>query len=128
MRYIRWEERIMVHLLLESTAHPRISLTTTTPRPDFFPRFATLCNGRQLKEAASQRTTESARQITLVTQQQRTATEQVLQSMRQISGLLTQTVTSAQQTRSAAEVLKALADQLSTVLKSFEAAGGDKQS
>jgi methyl-accepting chemotaxis protein len=80
--------------------------------------------GRQLADG----TTESARQITLVTQQQRTATEQVLQSMRQISGLLTQTVTSAQQTRSAAEVLKQLADQLSTVLKSFEAAGGDKQS
>jgi methyl-accepting chemotaxis protein len=76
--------------------------------------------GRQLADG----TTESARQITLVTQQQRTATEQVLQSMRQISGLLTQTVTSTQQTRAAAEVLKALADQLSSVLKSFSTDGG----
>ena len=62
---------------------------------------------------------ESARQITMVTQQQRTATEQVLQSTRQISGILSQTVASAQQTRSASEVLKSLADELTDSLGKF---------
>ena len=42
--------------------------------------------GRRLADS----TTESARQITLVTQQQRTGTEQVSQSMRDITGGLTQ--------------------------------------
>jgi methyl-accepting chemotaxis protein len=72
--------------------------------------------GRKLAEG----TTESARQITLVTQQQRTATEQVLQSMKQISVILGQTVESVQQARSAVEMLKKLADRLSDVVGQFK--------
>jgi methyl-accepting chemotaxis protein len=72
--------------------------------------------GRKLAEG----TTESARQITLVTQQQRTATEQVLQSMKQISIILGQTVDSVQQARSAVEMLKKLADRLSDVVGQFK--------
>lgn len=64
-------------------------------------------------------TTESARQITLVTQQQRTGTEQVSQSMRDISALLTQSVSGAKQTRSLAEGLKNQADGLEEVVGRF---------
>jgi methyl-accepting chemotaxis protein len=71
--------------------------------------------GRKLADG----TTESARQITLVTQQQRTATEQVLQSMRQISIILGQTVESVQQSRSAVEMLKRLAERLTDVVGQF---------
>jgi methyl-accepting chemotaxis protein len=71
--------------------------------------------GRKLADG----TTDSARQITLVTQQQRTATEQVLQSMRQISLILSQTVESVQQARAAVEMLKKLADRLSDVVGQF---------
>jgi methyl-accepting chemotaxis protein len=71
--------------------------------------------GRKLADG----TTESARQISLVTQQQRTATEQVLQSMKQIGIILGQTVESVQQARSAVEMLKQLADRLSDVVGQF---------
>ena len=71
--------------------------------------------GRKLADG----TTESARQITLVTQQQRSATEQVSESMGSISALLTQSVASAAQTRSAAEVLKTQAEQLSSIVGRF---------
>lgn len=64
-------------------------------------------------------TTESARQITMVTQQQRTGTEQVSQSMRQFSEVLTQSVQATQQTRSSAEQLKELADRLSELVGRF---------
>ncbi|HXU74582.1 MAG TPA: methyl-accepting chemotaxis protein [Polyangia bacterium] len=71
--------------------------------------------GRKLADG----TTESARQITLVTQQQRTATEQVLQSMQQITVILGQTVQSVQQARSAVQMLKTLADQLAELMARF---------
>ena len=71
--------------------------------------------GRKLADG----TTESARQITLVTQQQRTATEQVLQSMQQITVILSQTVQSVQQARSAVQMLKTLADQLADLMTRF---------
>ena len=64
--------------------------------------------GRRLAES----TTESARQITLVTQQQRTATEQVSQGMREITAALTQSVSAATQIRASTEALKAQADRL----------------
>ncbi len=64
-------------------------------------------------------TTESARQITMVTQQQRTATEQVLQSMQQISIVLTQTVGSAQETRTSVENLTTMAEELNRAVGGF---------
>jgi methyl-accepting chemotaxis protein len=64
-------------------------------------------------------TTESARQITMVTQQQRTGTEQVSQSMRQFSQVLRQSVMATQQTRSSAEDMKRLADRLQELVGSF---------
>jgi methyl-accepting chemotaxis protein len=71
--------------------------------------------GRKLADE----TTESARQITLVTQQQRTGTEQVSQSMRDISAGLTQSVAAARDVRSSAEVLKAHADRLEQIVGRF---------
>jgi methyl-accepting chemotaxis protein len=64
-------------------------------------------------------TTESARQITLVTQQQRTATEQVSQGMREITAALTQSVSAATQIRTSTEALKTQADRLADILSMF---------
>src|SRR5262249_19144886 len=64
-------------------------------------------------------TTESARQITQVTQEQRTATERVTDSSRQIAMLLAQSVASAQKTRSSADVLRAQAEQLAKIIGRF---------
>jgi methyl-accepting chemotaxis protein len=69
------------------------------------------------KLAAS--TTDAARQITLVTQQQRSGTEQVLQSVREIAETLTQSVAAMAQTRSSAEQLKSQADKLSSLVRAF---------
>jgi methyl-accepting chemotaxis protein len=71
--------------------------------------------GRRLAES----TTESARQITLVTQQQRTGTEQVSQGMRDITAALTQSVSAATQIRSSTEALKAQADRLAHMVGRF---------
>src|SRR5262249_51836628 len=75
--------------------------------------------GRKLAES----TTTSAREITMVTQQQRTGTEQVSQSMRDISAVLTQSVTSSQQTRALAEELKNHAERLADVVSRFRVNG-----
>ncbi|HEX3763204.1 MAG TPA: methyl-accepting chemotaxis protein [Kofleriaceae bacterium] len=69
------------------------------------------------KLAAS--TTDAARQITLVTQQQRSGTEQVLQSVREIAETLTQSVAAMAQTRASAEQLKSQADKLSSLVLAF---------
>jgi methyl-accepting chemotaxis protein len=69
------------------------------------------------KLAAS--TTDAARQITLVTQQQRSGTEQVLQSVREIAETLTQSVAAMAQTRASAEQLKSQADKLSGLVRAF---------
>ena len=69
------------------------------------------------KLAAS--TTDAARQITLVTQQQRSGTEQVLQSVREIAETLSQSVAAMAQTRSSAEQLKSQADKLSSLVRAF---------
>jgi len=69
------------------------------------------------KLAAS--TTDAARQITMVTQQQRSGTEQVLQSVREIAETLTQSVAAMAQTRASAEQLKSQADKLSGLVRAF---------
>lgn len=73
------------------------------------------------KLAAS--TTDAARQITLVTQQQRSGTEQVLQSVREIAETLTQSVAAMAQTRASAEQLKSQADKLSSLVRAFRIEG-----
>ena len=72
--------------------------------------------GRKLADS----TTESARQITLVTQQQRTGTEQVSQSMRDISSGLTQSVAAARDIRSSAGSLKTQAGSLAEIVGRFK--------
>jgi methyl-accepting chemotaxis protein len=64
-------------------------------------------------------TTESARQITLVTQQQRTGTEQVSEAMQQITTALGQSVSSVTQIRSSTEALKGQAEHLSEIVGMF---------
>jgi methyl-accepting chemotaxis protein len=71
--------------------------------------------GRRLAES----TTESARQITLVTQQQRTGTEQVSQGMRDITAALTQSVSAASEIRASTEALKTQADRLAEIVGRF---------
>jgi hypothetical protein len=61
-------------------------------------------------------TTESARQITLVTQQQQSATEQVVQSMRDMGRVVQDSVTSIQTTRDIAEALKGESERLARVV------------
>jgi methyl-accepting chemotaxis protein len=64
-------------------------------------------------------TTESARKITLVTQQQRTGTEQVSQSMRDIGSGLSQSVAAARDVRSSTEALKLQAERLGQIVGRF---------
>jgi methyl-accepting chemotaxis protein len=71
--------------------------------------------GRKLAES----TTLSARQITMVTQQQRTGTEQVNESLSDIATVLAQSVGAAQQTRTLAENLKHQADRLAETVGRF---------
>jgi methyl-accepting chemotaxis protein len=78
--------------------------------------------GRRLAES----TTESARQITLVTQQQRTGTEQVSQGMRDITTALTQSVAAATQIRASTEALKAQADRLARMVGHFRIDASEK--
>jgi methyl-accepting chemotaxis protein len=77
--------------------------------------------GRRLAES----TTESARQITLVTQQQRTGTEQVSQGMRDITAALTQSVSAATQIRASTEALKSQADRLAQMVGRFRLDAAD---
>jgi methyl-accepting chemotaxis protein len=69
------------------------------------------------KLAAS--TTDAARQITLVTQQQRSGTEQVLQSVREVAETLAQSVAAMSQSRASAEQLKSQSDKLSSLVRTF---------
>jgi methyl-accepting chemotaxis protein len=68
-------------------------------------------------------TTEAARQISLVTQQQRSGTEQVSQSVKDIAHVLAQAVAATTQTRTSAEDLKAQADRLAGLVKRFQLDG-----
>jgi methyl-accepting chemotaxis protein len=76
--------------------------------------------GRKLAES----TTLSARQITMVTQQQRTGTEQVNESLSDIATVLAQSVGAAQQTRTLAENLKHQADRLAETVGRFRLEAG----
>ncbi len=76
--------------------------------------------GRKLAEG----TTESARQITMVTQQQRTVTGQILESMREISTILSQTASSTQDTRASIEMLRTMAESLTVVVGQFRINAG----
>jgi methyl-accepting chemotaxis protein len=67
----------------------------------------------------AQGTTEAARQITFVTQQQRSGTEQVSQSVKGIADVVTQAVSATAQTRTSAERLKTQADRLSELVERF---------
>ena len=64
-------------------------------------------------------TTESARQINLVTQQQRSGTEQAGQSMRDVASMITQSLAATQQIRTLAEDLKGQADNLTGLVSRF---------
>lgn len=68
-------------------------------------------------------TNESARQITMVTQQQRTATGQVLDSMREISNILGESVTSTREIRASSEMLRKTAEHLNEVVGNFKTEG-----
>lgn len=64
-------------------------------------------------------TTESARHINLVTQQQRSGTEQAGQSMRDVASMIAQSLAATQQLRTLAENLKAQADNLTGLVSKF---------
>ncbi|HEX2690325.1 MAG TPA: HAMP domain-containing methyl-accepting chemotaxis protein [Kofleriaceae bacterium] len=64
-------------------------------------------------------TAESARQINMVTQQQRSGTEQAGQSMRDVASMITQSLAATQQIRSLAEDLKVQADNLTKLVARF---------
>jgi methyl-accepting chemotaxis protein len=69
--------------------------------------------------ALAESTTEAARLITLVAQQQRTGTEQVSQSIRDIAQVLSSSAAATTQTRAAAEELKRQADHLAELGERF---------
>jgi len=71
-------------------------------------------------------TTESSRQISLSTQQQRTASEQVVISMKEVSKTASQTATSSKQTIAIASQLNQLSEQLTQVVKRFELGDGHR--
>jgi methyl-accepting chemotaxis protein len=64
-------------------------------------------------------TTEAARQITFVSQQQRSGTEQVSQSVKNIAEVVSQAASATSEIRTAAEGLKTHADRLADVVRKF---------
>lgn len=72
-------------------------------------------DGRKIADHNS----NSAQQISLVTQQQRTATEQVSAGMKEIADVLAQSAAATQQTRALAEELKAQAEELAQTVGRF---------
>lgn len=64
-------------------------------------------------------TADSARQINMVTQQQRSGTERAGQSMRDVASMITQSLAATQQIRSLAEDLKVQADNLTKMVARF---------
>ncbi len=73
-------------------------------------------------------TTESSKQISLSTQQQRTASEQVVISMKEVSKTASQTATSSKQTIAIASELNQLSEQLTQVVERFELGDGYRRS
>jgi methyl-accepting chemotaxis protein len=80
---------------------------------------ATVMANEQSRKLAES-TTDAARRITLVTQQQRTATDQVTSSVRDIADVIAQAAAATTQTRVSAEQLKTQADHLETLVQRFE--------
>ena len=64
-------------------------------------------------------TAESARQISMVTQQQRSGTEQAGQSIREVAAMITQSLAATRQIHSLAEDLKVQADNLTKLVARF---------
>lgn len=64
-------------------------------------------------------TTDSAHHITMVTQQQRTATGQVLESMREIGNILSGSVGSSRESRTSVELLRTTAEQFRQLVGTF---------
>ena len=73
-------------------------------------------------------TTDSAHHITMVTQQQRTATGQVLESMREIGNILSGSVGSSRESRASVELLRSTAEQFRSLVGTFrtESSRGNK--
>jgi methyl-accepting chemotaxis protein len=69
-------------------------------------------------------TTDSAHHITMVTQQQRTATGQVLESMREIGNILSGSVGSARESRASVELLRNTAEQFRVLVGKFRTETG----
>jgi methyl-accepting chemotaxis protein len=67
-------------------------------------------------------TTEAARQITFVTQQQRSGTEQVSHGVKDVAEVIAQAASATTQTRTSAEGLKTQADRLATLVRRFQIA------
>ena len=68
----------------------------------------------------SKHTTDSARQISLITQQQQTGTEQVTQSMEEIRDLLNQSVVGSKESTEAARELLQLSERLRVLVFNFK--------
>ena len=66
------------------------------------------------------RTTQAIRQITLVTQQQQSASEQIVQTMREVAVVTSQSASSMKQSAASVVELNALADQFKTRIKEFK--------
>jgi methyl-accepting chemotaxis protein len=72
-------------------------------------------------------TNEAARQITFVSQQQRSGTQHVSLSVKSVADVVTQAASATSQTRTAAENLKNHADRLEQVVRRFEIAEATRQ-
>jgi len=68
-------------------------------------------------------TSEAARKITLVTQQQRSSTEQVSEGVRELTDVVSQSVAATSQTRASSETLKDRADRLAQIVRRFRLDG-----
>ena len=81
--------------------------------------------GEQLSRIVgmAEQTTESAKQISLATQQQRTGTEQVVHSMEGIAGIAKQNVSGSGQTTQSTLELSSLADELKNTISRFRLTG-----
>lgn len=71
----------------------------------------------------SERTTDTALQISLITQQQQSGTEQVTQSMEELSHLINQGVAGTRQVTTAASELASASDSLRQLVDEFEVVG-----
>lgn len=84
-------------------------------------RQSALSNIMAIEEGSrlSERTTDSALKITLITQQQQSGTEQVTQSMEELSHLINQGLAGTRQVTTAASELAALSDDMRGLVDSF---------